>query len=176
MFTTPTGAALNPDWISRRLKELAAEAGLPVIKFPCRAAHRGDARASGERRNQDRERDARPFHDVDYRGSLPAGDRSDADRRRGERYRAAAGTQAEDRLMTAGPHCVPIIAPIRATGQQPESVSASQRRAWDSNPRYPSRDTAVFKTALAPACSGPLTSADAGARGPGPRRHPAYIP
>jgi integrase len=33
MFTTPTGGALNPDWISRRFKELAAEAGLPVIKF-----------------------------------------------------------------------------------------------------------------------------------------------
>lgn len=33
MFTTETGAALNPDWISRRFKELAAAAGLPVIKF-----------------------------------------------------------------------------------------------------------------------------------------------
>jgi integrase len=33
MFTTLIGAALNPDWISRRFKELAAEAGLPVIKF-----------------------------------------------------------------------------------------------------------------------------------------------
>ena len=33
MFTTPIGTPLNPDWISRRFKELAAEAGLPVIKF-----------------------------------------------------------------------------------------------------------------------------------------------
>jgi integrase len=33
MFTTETGAPLNPDWISRRFKELATEAGLPVIKF-----------------------------------------------------------------------------------------------------------------------------------------------
>jgi integrase len=33
MFTTVTGAALNPDWISRRFKAMAKEAGLPVIKF-----------------------------------------------------------------------------------------------------------------------------------------------
>jgi integrase len=33
MFTTEHGAALNPDWISRRFKAMAAEAGLPVIKF-----------------------------------------------------------------------------------------------------------------------------------------------
>ena len=33
MFTYETGEALHPDWISRRFKQLAAEAGLPVIKF-----------------------------------------------------------------------------------------------------------------------------------------------
>jgi integrase len=33
MFTTVTGAALNPDWISRRFKAMAKDAGLPVIKF-----------------------------------------------------------------------------------------------------------------------------------------------
>jgi integrase len=33
MFTTEFGAAINPDWISRRFKALASEAGLPVIKF-----------------------------------------------------------------------------------------------------------------------------------------------
>jgi integrase len=33
MFTTEYGALLNPDWISRRFKALAKEAGLPVIKF-----------------------------------------------------------------------------------------------------------------------------------------------
>lgn len=33
MFTTEHGSALNPDWISRRFKALAAEAGVPVIKF-----------------------------------------------------------------------------------------------------------------------------------------------
>jgi integrase len=33
MFTYETGEALNPDWISRRFKEMSAEAGLPVIKF-----------------------------------------------------------------------------------------------------------------------------------------------
>lgn len=33
MFTTETGAALGPDWISRRFKAMAKEAGLPVIKF-----------------------------------------------------------------------------------------------------------------------------------------------
>lgn len=33
MFTDAGGAALNPDWISRRFKAMAAEAGLPVIKF-----------------------------------------------------------------------------------------------------------------------------------------------
>lgn len=33
MFTGETGEPLNPDWISRRFKEMAAEAGLPVIKF-----------------------------------------------------------------------------------------------------------------------------------------------
>lgn len=33
MFTKEDGSALNPDWISRRFKELSAEAGLPVIKF-----------------------------------------------------------------------------------------------------------------------------------------------
>jgi integrase len=33
MFTTPAGAALNPDWISRRFKAMSKEAGLPVIKF-----------------------------------------------------------------------------------------------------------------------------------------------
>ena len=33
MFTTESGSALNPDWISRRFKVMAAEAGLPVIKF-----------------------------------------------------------------------------------------------------------------------------------------------
>jgi len=33
MFTTELGAALNPDWISRRFKAMAKEAGLPVIKF-----------------------------------------------------------------------------------------------------------------------------------------------
>jgi integrase len=33
MFTAETGAPLKPDWISRRFKELTAEAGLPVIKF-----------------------------------------------------------------------------------------------------------------------------------------------
>jgi integrase len=33
MFTNETGAPLNPDWISRRFKAMAKEAGLPVIKF-----------------------------------------------------------------------------------------------------------------------------------------------
>ena len=33
MFTWETGERINPDWISRRFKDLAAEAGLPVIKF-----------------------------------------------------------------------------------------------------------------------------------------------
>ena len=33
MFTTDFGAQLNPDWISRRFKAMAKEAGLPVIKF-----------------------------------------------------------------------------------------------------------------------------------------------
>jgi integrase len=33
MFTTGFGAALGPDWISRRFREMAAEAGVPVIKF-----------------------------------------------------------------------------------------------------------------------------------------------
>jgi len=33
MFTYQTGERINPDWISRRFKEMAAEAGLPVIKF-----------------------------------------------------------------------------------------------------------------------------------------------
>ena len=33
MFTREDGSALNPDWISRRFKELAKDAGLPVIKF-----------------------------------------------------------------------------------------------------------------------------------------------
>ena len=33
MFTAEHGAPLNPDWISRRFKAMAAEAGLPVIKF-----------------------------------------------------------------------------------------------------------------------------------------------
>lgn len=33
MFADAGGAALRPDWVSRRFKELAAEAGLPVIKF-----------------------------------------------------------------------------------------------------------------------------------------------
>lgn len=33
MFTTETGAAINPDWMSRRFKVMAAEAGLPVIKL-----------------------------------------------------------------------------------------------------------------------------------------------
>jgi integrase len=33
MFTTEFGAAINPDWISRRFKAMAVEAGLPVIKF-----------------------------------------------------------------------------------------------------------------------------------------------
>jgi integrase len=33
MFTYETGEPLNPDWISRRFKEMSAVAGLPVIKF-----------------------------------------------------------------------------------------------------------------------------------------------
>jgi integrase len=33
LFTYETGEPLNPDWISRRFKDMAAEAGLPVIKF-----------------------------------------------------------------------------------------------------------------------------------------------
>jgi integrase len=33
MFTRENGSALNPDWVSRRFKELSREAGLPVIKF-----------------------------------------------------------------------------------------------------------------------------------------------
>jgi integrase len=33
MFTREDGSALNPDWISRRFKELAKNAGLPVVKF-----------------------------------------------------------------------------------------------------------------------------------------------
>lgn len=33
MFTTEAGEPLRPDWVSRRFKELAAQAGLPVIKF-----------------------------------------------------------------------------------------------------------------------------------------------
>jgi len=33
MLTTEIGGPLNPDWISRRFKDMAAEAGLPVIKF-----------------------------------------------------------------------------------------------------------------------------------------------
>lgn len=33
MFTYETGERLNPDWISRRFKDMATEAGLPVIKF-----------------------------------------------------------------------------------------------------------------------------------------------
>lgn len=33
MFANEIGGPLNPDWISRRFRVLAAEAGLPVIKF-----------------------------------------------------------------------------------------------------------------------------------------------
>lgn len=33
MLTREDGSPLPPNWISRRFKELAAEAGLPVIKF-----------------------------------------------------------------------------------------------------------------------------------------------
>jgi integrase len=33
MFTREDGSPLAPDWISKRFKELAAGAGLPVIKF-----------------------------------------------------------------------------------------------------------------------------------------------
>ena len=33
MFTREDGTALNPDWVSRRFKELAREAALPVIRF-----------------------------------------------------------------------------------------------------------------------------------------------
>jgi len=33
MFTNELGGPLRPDWVSGRFKELAAEAGLPVIKF-----------------------------------------------------------------------------------------------------------------------------------------------
>jgi integrase len=33
MFTREDGSPLSPDWISKRFKELAKEAGLPVIKF-----------------------------------------------------------------------------------------------------------------------------------------------
>ena len=33
MFTTELGDPLRPDWVSARFKDLAAEAGLPVIKF-----------------------------------------------------------------------------------------------------------------------------------------------
>jgi integrase len=33
MFTTELGAPLNPDWVSRRFRALAREAGLPEIKF-----------------------------------------------------------------------------------------------------------------------------------------------
>jgi integrase len=33
MFAREDGAPLNPPWISRRFRELAAEAGLPVIRF-----------------------------------------------------------------------------------------------------------------------------------------------
>ena len=33
MFTDEVGRRLNPDWISRRFKTLAKDAGLPVIKF-----------------------------------------------------------------------------------------------------------------------------------------------
>jgi integrase len=33
MFTREDGSSLNPDWISRRFRQLSAEAGLPVIKF-----------------------------------------------------------------------------------------------------------------------------------------------
>lgn len=33
MFTTEYGAALKPDWISRRFKAMCTEAGLPVIKL-----------------------------------------------------------------------------------------------------------------------------------------------
>lgn len=33
MFTKDDGSPPNPDWISRRFRELSAEAGLPVIKF-----------------------------------------------------------------------------------------------------------------------------------------------
>jgi integrase len=33
MFTREDGSPLSPDWVSRRFKELAAGAGLPVIKF-----------------------------------------------------------------------------------------------------------------------------------------------
>jgi integrase len=33
MFTREDGAPLNPDYITRRFKELTRETGLPVIKF-----------------------------------------------------------------------------------------------------------------------------------------------
>jgi integrase len=33
MFTTELGAAINPDWISRRFRAMARDAGLPAIKF-----------------------------------------------------------------------------------------------------------------------------------------------
>lgn len=33
MFTDEAGAALSPEWVSRRFKEMAAEAGLPVMKL-----------------------------------------------------------------------------------------------------------------------------------------------
>ena len=151
MFTTELGAPLNPDWISRRFKALAKEAGLPGDQVPRRAAHRCDAGSSGQGRREDRLRDARSLDHPHHGRPVSARLGSDAGRRGRNRCRAAArAEEAGDRLMTACPHPAPIFG-ARATagagrGFPVRGIHAGQRRAWDSNPRCRSPDTVVFKT------------------------------
>jgi hypothetical protein len=102
MFTDELGERLHPEYVSRRFRELAKEAGLPVIKFHAARHTAATLALEAGVDIKDRVRATRPLHDPDHSGSVPACPAPGASRLGRESRRAAAGTQgsAGDRIMT----------------------------------------------------------------------------
>jgi hypothetical protein len=80
------------------------------------------------------------------------------------------------RVSPSCPHFATQIDHADATQWRAGRVSAARAEGVGFGPTMSVTTHSGFKTACAPGATGPPASADAGARGPGPRRHPAYIP
>jgi hypothetical protein len=146
VFSRDDGTPWPPDYVSRRFKAIAKDAGVRVIKLHEGGRHTGASLA----------RDAEVDPEI-RRETLRHADAamtSHYTHIEAQAHRAAA--EAVAKLVRGLDHerLFPVCSPRHSQPlhrlvcrEAKVRICAGQRRAWDSNPRYRSPGTAVFKTA-----------------------------